>query len=136
MALDPNFPTSPYVYVLYTYDHALELGGTGAALGHAGAYLGPVPDAARGHHRRLRRQRAPVAAARLRATSMTGSEQVLVEDWCQQYPSHSIGDARVRPRRRALRERRGRRELQLHRLGAGRESGNPCGDPPGGAGGH
>jgi glucose/arabinose dehydrogenase len=22
---------------------------------------------------------------------MTGAEQVLVEDWCQQYPSHSIG---------------------------------------------
>jgi glucose/arabinose dehydrogenase len=22
---------------------------------------------------------------------MTGSEQVLVEDWCQQYPSHSTG---------------------------------------------
>ncbi len=27
---------------------------------------------------------------------MTGSEQVLVEDWCQQYPSHSIGTRRVR----------------------------------------
>ena len=24
---------------------------------------------------------------------MTGSEQVLVEDWCQQYPSHSVGAA-------------------------------------------
>ena len=22
---------------------------------------------------------------------MTGAEQVLIEDWCQQYPSHSIG---------------------------------------------
>ena len=22
---------------------------------------------------------------------MTGSEQVLIEDWCQQYPSHSVG---------------------------------------------
>ena len=29
MALDPNFPTNPYVYVLYTYDH--ELGSTAAA---------------------------------------------------------------------------------------------------------
>src|SRR4030095_11715848 len=23
---------------------------------------------------------------------MTGSEQVLIQDWCQQYPSHSVGD--------------------------------------------
>ena len=23
---------------------------------------------------------------------MTGTEQVLIEDWCQQYPSHSVGD--------------------------------------------
>ena len=32
--------------------------------------------------------------SRLTATGnqMTGSEQVLIEDWCQQYPSHSIGD--------------------------------------------
>ena len=22
---------------------------------------------------------------------MTGSEQVLINDWCQQYPSHSVG---------------------------------------------
>ena len=51
---------------------------------------------------------------------MTGTEQVLIEDWCQQYPSHSIGDARVRPRRRPLRERRRRRELQLRRLRPGR----------------
>ena len=53
---------------------------------------------------------------------MTGSEQVLIEDWCQQYPSHSVGLARVRRGRRALRLRRRRRELQLHRLRPGRQS--------------
>ena len=26
--------------------------------------------------------------------AMTGAEQVLVEDWCQQFPSHSVGDLR------------------------------------------
>ena len=67
---------------------------------------------------------------------MTGAEQVLIEDWCQQFPSHSVGDARVRRRRRAVRERRRRRELQLRRLRAGRATpvANPCGDPPGGVG--
>ncbi len=28
--------------------------------------------------------------------AMVGAEQVLIEDWCQQYPSHSIGVARLR----------------------------------------
>ena len=23
---------------------------------------------------------------------MTGSEQVLIHEWCQQFPSHSVGD--------------------------------------------
>ena len=31
LALDPNFPTDPYVYVLYTYDAAI--GGDGARAG-------------------------------------------------------------------------------------------------------
>jgi hypothetical protein len=28
---------------------------------------------------------------------MTGPEQVLVEDWCQQYPSHSVGSLAFGP---------------------------------------
>ena len=28
----------------------------------------------------------------LNTNKMTSGEQVLIEDWCQQYPSHSIGD--------------------------------------------
>jgi glucose/arabinose dehydrogenase len=50
MTLAPNFPTDPYVYVLYTYDH--ELGSTR-----------PAPRSARRNRRRLRGERAPVAAA-------------------------------------------------------------------------
>ena len=38
MALAPNFPTNPYVYVLYTYDAAI--GGTAH---HAGATAVPTP---------------------------------------------------------------------------------------------
>ena len=41
---------------------------------------------------------ADVFAATSRRQRMTGSEQVLIEDWCQQYPSHSVGQPGVRPR--------------------------------------
>src|ERR687889_999259 len=43
LALAPNFPTSPYVYVLYTYDH--QLGSTAPAprWGTPGVYSDPCP---------------------------------------------------------------------------------------------
>ena len=43
MALAPNFPANPYVYVLYTYDH--ELGSTAPAprWGTPGVYSDPCP---------------------------------------------------------------------------------------------
>ena len=108
-------------------------GRAGAALGDRRRVFRPVPDAPGADRRRLRRSGR---LSRLQADGnvMTGTEQVLVEDWCQQYPSHSIGHDRVRCRRRALRQRRRRRELQLRRLGPGRQSAQPCGDPPGGVG--
>jgi PKD repeat protein/glucose/arabinose dehydrogenase len=61
---------------------------------------------------------------------MTGSEQVLIEDWCQQYPSHSIGALAFGA------------DGALYVSGGDGSSfnfvdygqvGNPCGDPPGGA---
>ena len=41
--------------------------------------------------------------SRLQASgnAMTGAEQVLIEDWCQQYPSHSIGTSRSAPTARS-----------------------------------
>src|SRR5215212_47994 len=88
MTLAPNFPTDPYVYVLYTYDH--QLGSTAKPWGTAGTYSDPCPtppgptDDGCVVSGRL---------ARLQASGdvMTGAEQVLIEDWCQQYPSHSVG---------------------------------------------
>ncbi|WP_345119898.1 PQQ-dependent sugar dehydrogenase [Dactylosporangium darangshiense] len=80
LALAPNFPTDPSVYVLYTYD--APLGGT------APVYNDVCADANGG---------ACVVSARLSKLTasgnvMTGTEQVLITDWCQQFPSHSIGD--------------------------------------------
>ena len=87
LALDPGFPEDPSVYVLYTHDAAI--GGTAPRRGTVG---GPRTVS-----------KSPGATAdgcvvsgrlsRLTASgnSMVGTEQVLIEDWCQQYPSHSVG---------------------------------------------
>ena len=64
MALVPNFPADPWVYVLYTYDAAI--GGV-ALLGDARRPLGRVSDPARPDERRLRRLR-PARACRRTAT--------------------------------------------------------------------
>ncbi len=47
LALDPNFPTNPYVYVLYTYD--APIGGTAPKWGTPGATSDHLPYPAWGH---------------------------------------------------------------------------------------
>ena len=78
------------MYVLYTYDHILGSGGVRPALGRH------LPDAARPDDRRLRDQRPAVALRRERHHHHR-PEQVLIEDWCQQFPSHSIGSLTFGP---------------------------------------
>jgi glucose/arabinose dehydrogenase len=83
MALDPGFTTGrPYVYVLYTFD--APIGGSPPTWGDTC----PTPPGPTGD--------GCVVSARLsrltaNGNQMTGPEQVLINDWCQQYPSHSIG---------------------------------------------
>jgi glucose/arabinose dehydrogenase/PKD repeat protein len=85
LAVDPDFPTNPYVYVLYTHD--APIGGTAPRWGDScpdppgGTRDGCV---ASSHLSRLQADPS--------TNTMTGPEQVLIEDWCQQYPSHSVGD--------------------------------------------
>src|ERR687891_167328 len=85
-----NFPTTPYVYVLYTYDHELGSAAAPPRWGTPGVLSDPcpTPPGATGDgcvvSGRLSRLRAA-------GNFMTGAEQVLIEDWCQQYPSHSVG---------------------------------------------
>ncbi len=77
LAIDPGFPAHPYIYVLYAYDYlgiqttCTDLTGNGCM--------------ARG---RVSRLTANVTGEPV----MTGAELVLIEDWCQQFPSHSVGD--------------------------------------------
>ncbi len=133
MALAPNFPTDPSVYVLYTYDHELGSSAPAPRWGTPGTYSDPCPT-------------PPGATAdgcvvsgrlsRLQASgnAMTGSEQVLVEDWCQQYPSHSVGSVEF-GRDGALYASAGD-GASFNFVDWGQDGAplNPCGDPPGGVG--
>jgi glucose/arabinose dehydrogenase len=88
LALDPAFPTKPYVYVLYAYDG--NIGGAAPKWGTPGVYSDPCPTPPGGTE-----DGCTVSGRLSRLTAsgsvMTGTELVLVHDWFQQYPSHSIG---------------------------------------------
>jgi glucose/arabinose dehydrogenase len=138
MALDPDFPANPYVYVLYTYDH--ELGSTAPAprWGTPGVYSDPCPtppgattDGCVVSGRLSRLQAA--------GNAMTGSEQVLVEDWCQQFPSHSIGAVEFGPDGALYASGGDGASFNAVDYGQYGTAGsptpkNPCGDPPSGVG--
>jgi glucose/arabinose dehydrogenase len=133
LALAPNFPADPYVYVLYTYDHELGSAAPAPRWGTPGVYSDPCPT-------------PPGATAdgcvvsgrlsRLQASgnTMTGTEQVLIEDWCQQYPSHSIGS--VEFGRDGALYASGGDGASFNFVDYGQDGSpvNPCGDPPGAPG--
>ncbi|HEY0637202.1 MAG TPA: PQQ-dependent sugar dehydrogenase [Pseudonocardiaceae bacterium] len=122
LAVDPQFPARPYVYVNYTYDAVP--GGTSPRWGDTC----PTPPGAT--------DRGCVVTGRLSRLTMGAggvavSELPLITDWCQQYPSHSIGTVTFGP------------DGMLYAGGGDGASfnftdygqvGNPCGDPPGAAG--
>lgn len=138
MELDPEFPTRPYVYVLYTYDHLLGEAAPAPKWGQpndTGDDCPKPPEV-------TEVDACPVSGrlVRLEAGGLGGNQMVgqlpLVEGWCQQYSSHSVGD------------------IQFDAVGnlyaSGGEGGNAlttdygqfgwpqknqCGDPPSGIGG-
>jgi glucose/arabinose dehydrogenase/PKD repeat protein len=133
MALAPNFPTDPYIYVLYTYDHVLGSTAPAPRWGTPTVYSDPCPtppgpttDGCVVSARLSRLQAA--------GNVMTGPEQVLIEDWCQQYPSHSIGTVEF-GRDGALYASGGDgASFTFADWGQDGSPLNPCGDPPGGVG--
>jgi PKD repeat protein/glucose/arabinose dehydrogenase len=133
MALAPGFPANPYVYVLYTYDHQLGSTASPPRWGTPGVYSDPCP--------------TPPGAtddgcvvsgrlSRLQAAGnvMTGSEQVLVEDWCQQYPSHSIGTVEFGRDGALFASGGDGASFNFADWGQDGNPLNPCGDPPSGVG--
>jgi glucose/arabinose dehydrogenase/PKD repeat protein len=88
LALDPDFPQTPDIYVLYTYDAVI--GGTAPRWGRPGVDIDPCPDPP-GWNDDGCVVSGRLSRLRLGSGGVSGPEQVLIEDWCQQYPSHSIG---------------------------------------------
>jgi glucose/arabinose dehydrogenase/PKD repeat protein len=94
MALDPSLtnpalPSRPWVYVLYTYDHQL---GSSSALPWGDTCPSPPGPTTDGC----------VVSGRLSRFTVSGNtianqETVLIEDWCQQFPSHSVGNLAFGP---------------------------------------
>src|SRR5262249_15191850 len=127
LALAPNFPTDPYVYVLYTYD--APVGGT-APTWNDGCPTppGPTTDGCLVSGR--------VSRLQISGNVMTGSEQVLVNDWCQQFPSHSIGTllfGRDGYLYAGAGDGASFNNVDYGQYGANYagDQANPCGDPPG-----
>lgn len=92
LAVDPDFgPARPYLYVQYSYDHVLGTSTQAPRWGTPGEDFDDCPSPPGGE------DSGCVISGRLSQlvlTAPTGTltrERVLVEDWCQQFPSHSIG---------------------------------------------
>ena len=85
LAIHPDFPNTPYIYVLYTFD--ADVGGTPPKWGDTC----PDPPGYTGHGCTVS-GRLSLLEMDIATNQMTGEEQVLIEAWEQQFPSHSIGD--------------------------------------------
>jgi glucose/arabinose dehydrogenase len=123
MALDPAFPSRPYVYVAYHHD-ALP-GGAAPHYGSPGAASDPCPDAGQSCPSDGRVSRLTAAG------NQAVSEKVLVDDYCFQYDSHSVGQLQFGPDG-ALYASAG--DGSSYNFADYGQAGNPCGDPPAAAG--
>ena len=133
MVLDPSFPTRPYVYVLYTYDKD-PASTLFPRWGTAGVYSDPCPNPpnATGDGCIVTGRVTRLTAS---GNVSTGSEDVLLTDWCQQYPSHSIGSLQFG--RDGMLYVSGGDGASFNFVDYGQDGSplNPCGDPPAGFGG-
>jgi glucose/arabinose dehydrogenase len=121
LTLDPDFEARPYLYVTYTFDGALD-GSAGPWNDECPTPPGPT-------------QEGCVVSGRLSRLELGPDGDVLetplIRDWCQQFPSHSIGDVAF-----------GRDGALYMSAGEGAswvfadygQRGNACGDPPGAKG--
>ncbi len=132
MTLDPNFPASPYVYALYARD-AIPGGNSPRWNDACPTSPGPNTDGC-------------LISGRLVRLTMSGgvatTQKILIDGWCQQFPSHSVGDLRFGADGALYVT--GGDGASFNNADWGQYGGttgitdvpkNPCGDPPTGAGG-
>ena len=133
LALDPQFTAGrPYVYVLYTYDAAI--GGLAPRWGTPGVLSDPcpTPPGPTGDGCVVSGRLARLTANG--STAVPNSHLVLVEDWCQQYPSHSIGSLAFGADGALYVSGGDGASFNFADWGQDGNPLNPCADPPGGIG--
>ena len=132
LALDPDFPAEPFVYVAYTHD--APIGGTAPRWGSPGVSGDgcPNPPGATGDGCVVSGR---VSRLRAQENQAIGDEQVLIEDWCQQYPSHSVGDVGFGADGALYVSGGDGASFNFMDYGQDGSPVNPCGDPPAGVGG-
>ncbi len=131
LALHPAFPAQPYVYVGYTLDAAI--GGTPPRWGTAGATADgcPTPPGATSNGCVVGGRVSRLQAA---GDTMVGAEQVLIEGWCQQFPSHSVDDLAFAADGALYVSGGDGANFFSVDYGQSGTPVNPCGDPPGAVG--
>jgi len=131
LAIDPAFPTQPYIYAYYNLDATI--GGTPPLYGTAGQTYDNCAKAPGGLEENCI---AAVRISRLQINGevMTGAEQVLVEDYCHQYPVHSGGGLEFGADGYLYASGSDGSTARLWDWGQTGTPANPCGDPPGGVG--
>jgi len=131
LALAPRFPSDPHVYVLYSRD--AKIGGTSPLWNdQCPTPPGMLADGCVVSGRLARLQAVGNTAA--------GGEQVLLDGWCQQFPTHSIGTIRFAPDGSLYASGGDGAGFLFADWGQRGSPGsptprNPCGDPPAGVGG-
>src|SRR4051794_9915358 len=122
LALDPNFTVNGNIYVLYAYNKDPSSSTVPRWPDSCPTPLGATDDGC-------------VISGRLSRISSTGAETVLIEDWCQQYPSHSIGSLAFGADGALYVSAGDGASFNWADYGQDGNPLNPCGDPPTGAGG-
>jgi glucose/arabinose dehydrogenase len=126
LAVDPGYPASPYIYVIYSRD--ADIGGAAPKWGQAGETDDPCPDppgdTKQGCVTSGRVARLKVDPA---TDQIVGSPVPLVDGWCGQFPSHSMGDLLFGPDGELYASGGDGASFNYADYG---QTGNPCGDPP------
>ncbi len=130
LAIDPGFPAKPYIYLYYTLD--APIGGTAPTWGVAGQTTDQCPGDTDQVNCVVS---ARVSRLRVEGELMSGTEQVLINDWCQQFQFHTGGGLEFGADGYLYVSGGDGARWQIFDYGQLGNPMNPCGDPPGPIGG-